>query len=201
MKKNFIFFLFFSFIVYFSHAQDNVEVYSQTNEDIHPTFKKIFDWNKFFWGGNLDLSFGDHSIFGFTPQAGYRFSRSFAAGGGFNLMLVAKKKNDTTGNGAYKISEGVTGVNFFARVYPVKFLLLQVQPEMNYIFGKIQWYNPMSKTNIDAVIVPSIMMGGGTDFKLGKGTFIATITYDVLQRGNSPYSSQPVLNLGYNFGK
>lgn len=173
----------------FSHAQDN------------DGKKKGFDKEKLFVGGNFGLTFGDYTLINVSPQLGYRFNRYLAAGTGINFQYASVKERDFYGNPVDRISQDVVGLNIFGRVYPFRQFMLQAQPELNYIFGKIKYYNPSSKTNLDAAIVPSLLLGGGVVFPgAGNGAFIASIFYDVLQRPNSPYSDQPIFNFGYNFG-
>jgi hypothetical protein len=85
-------------------------------------------------------------------------------------------------------------------VYPVKFLMVQVQPEMNYRFGSIRYYDNGNheKTSLDAEIVPSLLAGGGFVMPSERGAFIISVMYDVLKKENSPYGDKPVVNVGYN---
>ncbi|GAA4728275.1 hypothetical protein [Flavisolibacter ginsenosidimutans] len=155
---------------------------------------------KFFTGGNFGLTLGRYTVINVSPQIGYHFNRFVAAGLGLNLQYASVKEKDWSGNDYSKTSQGITGLSLFGRFYPVQNVFLQVQPEGNYIFGRIKYYQPMVQTfKLDAEIVPAFLIGGGYSMAAGRGYFLTTVLYDVLQRPNSPYGNQPVVNFGYNF--
>jgi hypothetical protein len=163
--------------------------------------KKGFSKDKMFIGGNFGLSFGDYTLINVSPQVGYRFNRFIAAGVGINGQYVSVKERDFSGNPFRKVSQGVVGLNIFGRVYPINNIMLQVQPELNYIFGKQRFYNPRQDFKIDAEIIPSLLVGGGAVLPSGgNNAFIIGVFYDVLQRENAPYGTQPFINFGYNIG-
>lgn len=159
-----------------------------------------FQKEKLFIGGNFGLTFGNYTFINVSPQLGYRFTDFFAAGLGINGQYVSFRERNVWGD--YKSSRGVVGLNTFARIYPLQVLMLQVQPEMNYIFGKEIYYNtsPRQEYKIDTRIVPSILMGGGAVVPSGRGALIVSVFYDVLQSDYSPYGRRPVYNIGYNIG-
>lgn len=164
--------------------------------------KKGFQKEKIFVGGNFGLTFGDYTLVNISPQVGYRFNDHLAAGLGINAQYISEKYYNYTGQELYKISRGVTGLNIFGRVYPIDQIMLQVQPEANYVFGNIKYYDGRSpsSTKIDALIVPSLLIGGGAVIPSGRGAFIASIFYDILQDKNSPYGARPIYNFGFNIG-
>jgi hypothetical protein len=182
----FILILFFSSIV--SFAQD------EPGEA-----KKGFQKEKIFVGGNFGLTFGDYTLINISPQVGYRFNNYLAAGLGINAQYISVKQYLYGGQEYSKTSQGVTGLNIFGRVYPIDQIMIQVQPEANYVFGNIKYYsNPPQTTKLDAVIVPSLLIGGGAVIPSGRGSFIASVFYDILQDKNSPYGARPIYNFGYN---
>lgn len=162
--------------------------------------KKGFDKEKLFFGGNFGLSFGDYTLINISPQLGYRFNNYFAAGAGVNLQFISLKYRDINNNVAVKESKGVVGLNIFGRVYPIQYIMLQAQPELNYIFGKQKFYNPTEEYKLDASIVPSLLLGGGLVLPSGRGAFVASVFYDVLNNANSPYGKKAFLNFSYNIG-
>src|SRR5262245_31300043 len=90
--------------------------------------KKGFDKEKLFFGGNFGLGFGSIStLINVSPQVGYRFNRHLAAGAGVNFIYSSYKYEWTSPQ--YKEAYGVTGLNIFGRVYPIDYILLQLQPE------------------------------------------------------------------------
>lgn len=167
------------------------------------TVKRVkgFQKEKLFFGGNFGLTFGDYTLINVSPQIGYRFTKAFAAGFGINAQYVGYKERDFNGDVFRKVSQGVTGLNVFGRVYPFEQFFVQLQPEANYLFGKQTYYQPTKEEyKLDAVIAPSLLAGGGAALPAGRGAFIVSIFYDVLQDKNSPYGRKPVYNFGYNVG-
>lgn len=166
------------------------------------TSKKGFQKEKLFLGGNFGLTFGDYTLINISPQLGYRFNSYVAAGMGLNGQHVSIKERDYyTGNAIHKVSQTVFGLNVFGRVYPIRNIMLQAQPEINYLYGKQTYYGPPKQEyRLDAVIAPSLLVGGGLVLPSGRGEMLITIFYDVLQNENSPYGHRPVYNFGYNIG-
>ncbi|MBA2745685.1 MAG: hypothetical protein H0U44_05620 [Flavisolibacter sp.] len=174
----------FSFV--FSYAQEAEE-------------EKGFNKEKMFFGGNFGLSFGDLTLINVSPQVGYRFNQTLAAGIGINGQFVSLKRRYADGQPYSKTSQGVIGLNVFGRVYPIQQIMLQVQPEANYIFGKQLFYGPTNEEyQMDAAIIPSVLIGAGVVIPAGRGSFIAAMFYDVLQDSRAPYGSRPFMNFGYN---
>jgi hypothetical protein len=167
--------------------------------------RKGFQKEKLFVGGNFGLSIGDYTLINVSPQIGYRFSKLIAAGIGTNFQYISLKERDPLDNSPYrKLTQGVVGLNLFGRVYPFEHFMLQVQPEGNYIFGEQKFYatatQPEQTFKLDAVIVPSLLAGGGLVIPSGRGALIMALMYDVLQQQNSPYGKQPILSITYNIG-
>ena len=155
--------------------------------------------DRWFLGGNFGLTFGDYTLINVSPQIGYRFTNSVAAGAGVNFQYISIKDRDGNGDTYRKVSQGVTGLNIFGRVYPIRNIMLQLQPEANYVFGKEKYYNPRYENKFKK-LVPSLLAGGGLVFPSGRGAMIMSVFYDVLQDPNSPYSNRPIINFGYNIG-
>ncbi len=166
--------------------------------------KKGFEREKLFIGGNFGLSFGDYSNINISPQLGYRFNRYLAAGMGINMQSISFTERDFSGNPVRKTSQGVAGLNAFGRIYPMQQIMLQVQPEMNYVWGKQKYFatptQPSLEFKIDTKIIPSLLLGAGVVFPAGRGSFITSVFYDVLNNANSPYGKRPIVNVGYNVG-
>lgn len=169
-------------------------------QDEEPSEKTGFDKSKLFFGGNFGLSFGDYTLANVSPQLGYRFNRYLAAGAGVNFIYSSIKYRDFNGNSNFKAAYGVTGLNIFGRVYPIEQILLQVQPEMNYTWGKYKYYDNRPDEKIGGKMVPSLLLGGGAAIPAGRGSFIAMVQFDVLNNARSPYGNKPIYNFGYNIG-
>lgn len=190
--KKFVLFSLLSCATFLAKAQDEQE---KTDEE------KGFKKENVFVGGYLGLSFGDYTLINVSPLVGYRFSKLFAAGLGINAQYVSYKERDFNGDVLRKVEQGVTGLNVFARFYPIEQLFLQAQPEANYLFGNETYYQPKEKYKLDAVIAPSFLVGGGAVLSSnGRSGFVISILYDVLQHEDSPYGNKPVYSVGFNVG-
>ena len=162
-----------------------------------------FQRDKMFVGGNFGLTISsDYTLINVSPQVGYRFTNFVAAGLGINGQYINERFFDPASGLEGKQELGVVGLNLFGRIFPIEQLMIQVQPEANYVFGNIKYeaYNgrPAQTTKADAVIVPSLLIGGGAVFPSGKGAFMVSVFYDVLQKPNSPYGAAPFYSFGYN---
>lgn len=191
MKKTLLIVLFCTATSLFALAQDKEE---------KPEDEKGFQRERLFVGGNFGLTFGNFTLINVSPQIGYRFTDHVAAGVGLNLQYISIKEKYTNGDIYRKTSQGVTGLNVFGRLYPIDQFMIQVQPEANYVFGKERYYNPRQEFNLDAMIVPSLLLGGGLVIPSGRGAFITSAFYDVLQNPNSPYGKRLIVNFTFNVG-
>jgi hypothetical protein len=189
MKKIFLVAAALAFVSVATFAQD---------EEAEPV-KKGFDRNKLFFGGNFGLGFGNVStLVNVSPQIGYRFNDYLAAGAGVNFIYSSYRYRFTVPE--YKEVFGVTGLNIFGRVYPIEFLFLQIQPELNYTWGKFKFYDDRPDEKLDPKFVPSLLGGAGAAIPAGRGAFIVMAQYDLLQNERSPYGSRAFFNFGYNVG-
>ncbi len=162
--------------------------------------KKGFDKNKLFFGGSLGLSFGSYTFINVSPQVGYRFNKTFAAGTGINLQYSSYKTDYNNPSVDYKEQYGVAGLNIFGRIYPIDFLMLQLQPEMNYTWGNLSFYDGTPEQKLESKFVPSLLGGIGAGIPAGRGAFIVMAQYDILQQDRSPYGNGVFFQFGYNIG-
>lgn len=156
--------------------------------------RKGFDRDKLFFGGNFGLAFGsNNTLVNVSPQVGYRFNQYLAAGAGVNFIYSSYKF------WGYKTNYGVTGLNVFGRVYPFEYAFLQLQPELNYNWGKYK-FDDGSEEKLKGEFTPSLLGGVGAAIPAGRGAFIIMVQYDLLQKDRSPYGNRAFYNFGYNFG-
>jgi hypothetical protein len=170
------------------------------NEPVEEEPKKGFDPEKLFFGGTFGASFGSYTFVNVSPQVGYRFSRFFAAGTGINFIYSSSKYDYGNPNLDYKNEYGVVGLNIFGRIYPVEFLIIQAQPEMNYTWGKVKFYDGTPDQKLDGKFVPALLVGGGAAIPIGgKGAMTVMLQYDLIQDVRSPYGTSPFLSIGFSF--
>jgi len=174
---------------------------AQRPREEDPEPKTGFDKSKLFIGGNFGLSFSNYySLVNVSPQIGYRFNDYLAVGTGVNFIYSSQKYFDNFGNDAFRYNYGVTGLNVFGRVYPIREAFVQLQPEANYVWGNIKYYNPSSTQKLDPEVVPSLLGGVGGVIPAGNGAFIILVQYDLLQQTRSPYGNHAFFSFGYNIG-
>lgn len=166
-----------------------------SQEQPEPVKNDGFDKSRLFFGGNFGLSFGSNlTLINISPQVGYRFTETFAAGAGVNFISSSFKDSYS------KTSQTYAGLNIFGRVYPIRQILLQAQPELNYSWGKYKEYGSGYTYNLEGKFVPSLILGAGAAIPTGSGAFIIMAQYDVIQDPRTPYGKNVFYNFGYNFG-
>jgi hypothetical protein len=155
---------------------------------------------RMFLGGDAGFSFGSNQFsFNVSPQLGYYFTDGFAAGGGLNYVTRTFKIKAAGNNLLYKENYSVVGVNVFARVFPAKFLFVELQPEMNQVWIIQKDFNPVQEMKFSKT-VPSLLGGVGGILHSGNGGMMVKLQYDLLQREFSPYTRDPFFSVGYIFG-
>ncbi|HRN58138.1 MAG TPA: hypothetical protein PLL71_16885 [Agriterribacter sp.] len=169
-------------------------VYAQDEQE--EASPKGFDKSKLFFGGNFGLGLGSHtSSIIVSPQAGYRFNTHFAAGAGINFNYYSYKNIFDE-----RTRYGYTGLNIFGRVYPIPYILLQAQPELNYSWGSVKYPDNSATQKLKGQFVPSLLLGGGAAIPAGgNGAILLMLQYDVLQEARSPYGNKVFFTMGYNF--
>jgi hypothetical protein len=68
------------------------------------------------------------------------------------------------------------------------------------VWGKKKFYDGTPEIQLPGQFVPSMLLGGGAALPAGRGAFIISVMYDVLQNSLSPYYHQAVFGFGYNMG-
>jgi opacity protein-like surface antigen len=182
MKKLLLAFLILAGCMGSSFAQDGSE-------------KKGFDKSRLFVGGYFGLGFSTYTTsINITPQVGYFFTQWLAAGVGINYAYYHYNYS-----GVQTETYSYAGMNLFGRIYPIRQLFIQVQPEINYIWGNVS-YAGYPEAKIPSQFVPSLLLGGGAALPAGRGSIVISLMYDVIQNTYSPYYGQPVYSFGYNIG-
>ncbi|MEO7801933.1 MAG: hypothetical protein ABIR81_08040 [Ginsengibacter sp.] len=171
--------------------------------------KDSLDDNKFqspgwFTGGNVTFGLGGYNnrfVAGLNPHFGYTLSKWSDAGVVVNFQYQSSK--DFYGN---KYRYKTYGLGAFTRLYPVRFLFVQVQPEYNFTALKFIPFN--GTTTKDNVSDPSLLLGVG--YAGSRSSYSNTFSYisilfDVLEKTNSPYVDGngkliPVVRAGFNIG-
>ena len=180
-----------------------ITVFAQEEEKMEK--KGGFKKENLFTGGGIELSFSNSTfIVGASPVLGYSINKWLDAGIGLNFTYYSNRhviyeiydaNNFPTGQYIFsndKQRQTVLGPIAFARVYPIKFLFIQVQGEQNFISQKIIFDNgaPARKESLSAT---SFLVGAGyCSGREGTGSlfYYVSIMADVAKNKNSPYVEQ-----------
>jgi hypothetical protein len=188
--------------VTFSQKVTDSAAYARQQPKAAPEEKKSkFDPNRLTFGGFIGASFGDYTFVNLSPQVGYFFTDYFAAGGGLSYIGSSQKVRDGNGNEVYRYSSNYAGINLFGRVFPVRFLMLSLQPELNYFWGKLKYSTGnLPDENLDSRFVPVLLAGAGVVMgRGGRGGMTISIQYDLFQNDYSPYGKNAFVNFGFMF--
>lgn len=161
--------------------------------------RPTLDPSRLFFGGNFGMRFGDFTFVNVSPQVGYRFTDRFSAGGGVNFIASSTMTRTSGGDRFMKQGYGYAGLNLFARIFPVANLFVNVQPEMNYSWGTVRYYNGQADVKSPGAFVPVLLVGAGASIPTGRGNIIAMYQYDLVGNERSPYGRRPFLTFGFNF--
>ncbi len=163
--------------------------------------KKGFDPSRLFFGGNFGLTFGNFTFINVSPVVGYRLTEKFSAGTQINFIYQSNKI-EYAPNIYDKSEYAYVGLGVFGRYNPIKFLLLNVQPEMNYIWGKTKYVSVGNTYEYkqEGKFVPSVLVGAGAAIPTGaRGAMMVMIQYDIVQNDLSPYGRNAFFTFGFNF--
>jgi hypothetical protein len=164
--------------------------------------KGKFKTENMFIGTGLNLGIADRSFnVGLNPEIGYSVTRWLDAGVALNLNYFSQNASNYS---SIRYRNFNYGGGVFARVWPVNFLYVQVQPEYNWvsssqkdvISGQSGSFNYHAESLLVGIGYGSRMIGSHYSY--------FTLMIDVLQNYNSPYRDQyndplPVFRAGYNF--
>lgn len=143
--------------------------------------RKVGKWTL---SGSCGMSFGDYTSIDVSPQIGYRWNEFFSAGGGVSYNYH---------HSSNRYDMNYLGINVFGRVNPVRYIALQIQPELKGSWGKSY------EKKIDFRYVPTMLVGGGGVIPTGTGSISVMFYYDVIQDKYSPYGKNWVCSVGYSF--
>lgn len=172
--KRIVFFILFSILVVNSYAQ-------------------TFDISKVTVGGSFGMQFGDYTMITIAPQIGYNFTNYLNAGAGISYSFYKDKYY--SGSDRVVEKSNYAGLNVYGRFYIMEYLVLQAQPEINYMTNKVEYPNsdrPEVKTE---KAVPSFLVGAG--FRMGPA--VAMLQYDLVQDAYSPYGTRIFYGISFSF--
>ena len=172
-------------------------VFSQRNEEKDHSFKK----ENIFLGGSISLGLGSgYFAVGGNPEIGYTIAPWLDAGIGTNInyYTIAPEYNNYRRDKSFNYGAGI-----FTRIYPLKEVFFQIQPEYNWtkISGQYVGSDFVDKLTFQA---PSLLLGiGYTTREIGNSSFYTLIMIDAGNNTESPYigylgSKEPIIRAGFN---
>jgi len=160
-----------------------------------------------FAGGSLTAGFGNYTFnVGGNPEVGISVKQWLDVGLAFNINYTSQRADDQY---IYNEDTRYRSFNYgggaFARVYPVNFLFVQVQPEENWIHYSAKSY-ATDYSYSGTVSAASFILGAGyTQRVVGEGSYFLMIGLDLLNNAYSPYrdsythANLPIIRAGFDF--
>jgi len=172
---------------------------SHSSDDNNNGFKK----ENLFLGGSLGLGFatGQFAV-GANPEVGYSLTPFIDAGLVANVNYNTLSADYNGGVGQHTFNYGIGA---FGRIYPVKFLFIQVQPEQNWVSYSFQpspgYTAPPSFTTNAFSLIGGI---GYSQRVIGESGYFLMIGMDFLRNTGSPYldytnAPVPIIRAGFDF--
>ncbi len=142
-----------------------------------------------YWKFNIayGMAFGEQTTFNFIPQVSYSRNVFFSIGGGLNYIYYHLSRKDRKEQTHY------AGLNAFARITPLPYLIFQVQPEILERWGK------QNGRKVSGLFVPVFLAGGGFCLPIGPGSINLLFMFDIIQDDYTPYGNNLYYTLGYSF--
>jgi hypothetical protein len=167
---------------------------------------KGFHKENVFMGGSIGVGFASNTFnVGGNPEIGYSIAQWLDAGVAFNLNYSSERADP---NFYYNANIRTRSFNYgagaFVRVYPIRFIFIQLQPEQNWIHYSQQDYSS-GQSGTATVHSTSILGGiGYTQRIVGQASFYTAIMIDLLDDVNSPYrdynnAAIPIIRAGFDF--
>lgn len=152
--------------------------------------KAQFDASRVTLGGGLGLQFGDYTVVNIAPQVGYNVSSYLNAGAGFTYSYYSRKYDHSS----LKQSSNYLGFNLYGLIYPIPYVVLKVQPEVNRMWQTNEERTTGYKETTEEFMFVCLVGGG-----LRLGPVTAMLQYDVVQNEYSPYGNKLFYSVGYTF--
>ncbi len=180
-------------VIVFALISSFYVVRAQDEEKGSDEKKGGFKKENLFTGGGAIVSVGSYTtLLGASPVLGYSITKWLDAGVVFNVNYASYRYVYLVGNG-YVVSDEksrqtVLGPGIFARVYPLKFLFVNIQAEQNFTTDKR--IAPNTPTLNEKYSATSLLLGVG--YASGRQTigdfyYYISVMADVSGNKNSPY--------------
>jgi len=172
-----------------------------TSDNEFKSFKK----EHIFIGGSLGLGYAGNTFsVGGTPEIGYSIAQWLDMGLAFNLNYYSQEADaNLIYNQDVRAREFNYGAGVFARIYPVNFLFIQLQPEQNWVNIKLKDYLNEQSSNNTTTAFSFIAGVGYTRRMVGQGSYFLLLGLDLANNLYSPYRENnvaiPIIRAGFDF--
>jgi hypothetical protein len=146
--------------------------------------------DKLYYGGYVNLSFGNYTRIGIEPMIGYKIIPRLSVGAKIRYDYIQDKRySETYTSSSY-------GASLFTRLLVFRGLYAHAE----YAGYNYELYNALGES--DRQWVPFLFLGAGYNLRVGKrSSIIAQVGFDVLQNENSPYGTwEPFYSVGVGIG-
>ncbi len=157
----------------------------ETTTTVNSGSSSSFSSKRIVLGGTVGMGFGNYTNINVSPQIGYMVTDYLTLGGGVSYNYYGEKD--------YDYSRNYLGANLYARAYPIQYLTLYVQPEVQRSWGKSGGVKDAED------VFACLLLGAGVVLPTGNGGVTLTFYYDVLQHHSSPYGNKIGYSVGYIF--
>ena len=157
--------------------------------DTPPKQKKAIG-DKLYFGGYINMSFGQYTLIGIEPMVGYKLIPRLSVGAKIRYDYMKDTRYDET----------YTASNYGASIFSRLLLFRGLYAHVEYAGYNYKYYYETGES--DREWVPFLLLGGGYHLRIGKRTTLdAQILFDVLQNDKSPYSPwEPFYSVGIGVG-
>ena len=187
-------------------AQFNNHYHSNQDNNIDPG---NFGFNKqsLFIGGSFDLGASNYDFSaGISPEIGFTVKQWLDVGALLNINYYSESPDPNyIYNGNTRTRSFNYGAGAFARAYPLSFLYVQAQPELNFVSSNYKYFGSPEATYYTQTQAVSLLLGIGYCQRIaGQSNFHIAIMFDALSDPNSPYrdaynnTAQPFLKAGFD---
>jgi hypothetical protein len=179
----------------------------QNNTPAHTANNFGFNRQSLFVGGTLGVGATDYSFnAGLFPEIGFTVKEWLDVGALLNINYYSERPDPSY---YYNYNTRTRSFNYgagaFARVYPLNFLFVQVEPEVNFISTNYKYDGSPVSTYSTTNSAPSLLLGAGYAQRIaGENNFYIAVLFDAFNSRYSPYRDAytntivPVFKAGFD---
>jgi len=180
--------------LFFTLLYNNVSLFAQEfiQNDVKTEKVKDHKFNKdrLFFGGGLELQFGNSSLVSLAPEVGYRFTDRLSAGIGISYFYISE-------SGAQSFSTNIYGGKVFGSFSVFENLFIHAEYEVLNL--ETQYFNNNIYPERKRFNIGSFLVGPGYKFKMGERSSVNLLMlWNLNETAYSPYTN-PVLRMSFQF--